>query len=228
MDYCRCDECRAANSRYEKHRRSWLGEFPKRKPPLVDAAPVVEHVEGLRDRGMGLKRIADKAGVAASAIGNVVYGRGGSEPRAATQMYRETAEKILAVELDLANGAKVDATEAWQIIDELVERGWSKAEIGRRLHGPSAVSLQLSESQIFAGNLRALRRLQYEPTPERVHNPTGQTYQPNPDRRHKYIAPSTPGVPDEALPRAHWLAVMRRGLREALKASTEDHGKVYV
>jgi len=223
MDLCRCQECTAANRRYERHRKSWAGPFPTTSSALVPVADVRDHVTNLMVQGMGLKRIAQLAGVAASAVGHVVYGRGGSQARPATKMRRATAEKLLAVELDLADGAKIHAGEALQIVGELQLRGWTKAEIGRRVHTPNAVALQIGSNQIMAGTLRALRPLLYEPVPPRVHSPTGQTYNPATHREHQTVEFATPGVPPtpELLQakREHWLQEMRTGLAEALEAS---------
>src|SRR5690606_23524673 len=54
-----------------------------------------------------------------------------------------------------------------------------KAEIGRRIHGPQARSLQVAGGrQVRVGTLRTLRELLVEPVPARVHSPTGKLYHP--------------------------------------------------
>lgn len=227
LDLCRCDDCREANRRYERHRKSWLGEFPTAEPPLVDATPVVEHCRRLMDQGMGLKRIAEMAGVTHSVLGNVVYGRGGSEPRAAEKIRRDTARKVLALKLNLADGARVPKGEAVAIIEELEARGWSKAQIAKRLH-PDARSLQIGKGlTIQAGKLRALRQLLLEPVPLRFHGPSGRMYDPSTDHVWRRIPESTHGVPSEWHPGSPvWLHEMRRGLKRAVEESIERHGRV--
>jgi hypothetical protein len=220
---CRCDECKGANSRYESNRKAWCGQFPKTPPPLVDATEVRTHLRTLMDQGMGHKRIAELAGVASSSTGSIIWGR---HDRAATKVRRETAEKLLAVELDVSDGAKVDATEAKAIIEELLARGWWKSEIGRRVHGPHALSLQVALTDlVFAGTLRTLRRLQVEPVPNRFHSPTGRWITPRRDHTPQLIEPTTPGVPltpDLAhIARLLWLKETRRGLAEALELARE-------
>jgi hypothetical protein len=119
----------------------------------------------------------------------------------------------------------VDSAEAWLIVDELLARGWWKAEIARRVTGPDALSLQMGDRQVFAGTLRILRGLQLEPVPKRYHSPTGQWLTPKRDHKPRLIDPTTPGVPISpdlaALVRALWLQDMRRGLAEALAIAQE-------
>ena len=121
---------------------------------------------------MGSKRIARKAGVPESLIGNIVWGR---KNRAAKRIRRETERKILAVELDYAGGAKVPKAEALAIIDELLARGWTKTAIGKRVHGPQALSLQVAKGadSVFASTLTTLRQLLVEPVPDRLYSRGG-------------------------------------------------------
>lgn len=70
---CRCDECRAANSTYERARKN---------PPagqlatdLVDAGRARKHVLGLIERGLLQGEIARAAGVSGAAISKLATGR---------------------------------------------------------------------------------------------------------------------------------------------------------
>lgn len=190
IDRCRCDDCMTANTLYEKHRRRWTGEFPYIDPPLVDSARARRHVKNLMRRGMGFKRIAEKAGVPASVVGTIIWGR---HDRAAEKIRRETEAALLEVELELADGAKVDATEARRIVDELVARGWTKRAIGRRVHGPTASSLQMRGEQVFVSTLKTLRQLMTERVPDRKSR--HGTHPVKTNHSWKDIPPSTPGVP---------------------------------
>jgi len=225
FDKCRCIPCREANTAYMKKRSRWTGEFPYEPPPLVDSAETRNHVVSLMDQGMGAKRVAAVAGVTPSLVGNIVYGRGGNHHRAANRIRRSTAEKLLAVTLDVSDGAKVDATESWQIIDELVARGWWKAAIGRRVHGPGAISLQVSRNLVFAGTLRTLRTLLTEPVPLRLHNVTGKMYDPTTSYEPQFVEPVTPGVP---VAPQQLLAWDRIRLWETVQAAQQHHRRVFV
>ena len=127
-----------------------------------------------------------------------------------------------------ADGRNVPADEAWEIVAELRRRGWWDAEIGRRVTGPEARSLQMGETQVYVSTLKALRQLLNEPVPARVHNPTGCTYTPNPDYEWDDIVASTPGVPAVSV-YPEW----RRqrdldGLRRAVEISMQAHGRAFV
>lgn len=190
LDKCRCDLCRAATHAYEQHRRRWAREFPYADPPLVDSARARRHVKNLMKRGMGFKRIAETAGVPASAVGSIIWGR---HDRAAKRIRRETEAALLRVELELADGAKVDGTEARAIVEELLARGWTKRSIGRQVHGPNANSLQLRGGDVFVSTVKTLRRLLDEPVPPRKSrhgtHPVDNGYQ------WKRVPATTPGVP---------------------------------
>lgn len=190
VDRCRCDACRDANARYDRHRIGWLAGA--RPAPLVPSGRARGHINRLRAQGMGSPVIAAEAGLPQSVVSAIVWGR---YDRAASKIRRETEAAILAVELRLAAGRRVPAAEAWQIVDELIARGWWKAEIGRRVHGPTATSLQLGRLEVTVAHLATLRRLLYEPIPERRHNPTGRTYRPQPKRPPRPVTFTTPGVP---------------------------------
>ncbi|HEY7822142.1 MAG TPA: hypothetical protein VIG24_04890 [Acidimicrobiia bacterium] len=198
LDGCRCDECQDARKRYDRHRARWTGEFPLTQSPYVDAEPVRRHLNRYIGHGMSTRRIAELTGVPNGAIGKLIYGipKEGRPP--SRQIRRENADRLLACPFDVADGARVDAREAKAIVAELVARGWAKAEIGRRLTGPQARSLQAVRTEtVTAGNLRALRRLLALAVPQRVHGPTGKLYTPQTDHRWRHIEPNTHGVPPD-------------------------------
>ena len=120
LDLCRCPDCRAANTAYSVARVRWRGEFPYVEPPLVDSAPARAHLQDLMAQAMGYKRISEKAGIPESVVGSILWGR---LNRAASRIRRETETALLEVTLDLADGQKVDGTEATLIVDELQARG---------------------------------------------------------------------------------------------------------
>ena len=135
-DHCRCNDCRAAAARYEKarKRRNAYG-----RSLVVDATPARDHVRALMAQGMGWKRIASLAGVSQSTLGAVLYGAYPDQPGRPSyrpprrQIGRDLAAALLAVELDIAPGARVDATGVRRRIQALVSMGWSKLQLGDRL-----------------------------------------------------------------------------------------------
>lgn len=229
LDRCRCADCTGARRRYERKRKKWLGEFPSVLPPRVDADPVRAHLASLMRQGMGPKRIAEVSGVPHGAVSKLIYGNYKGRGPSKT-INRKNAERLLAVTLDVADGAKVSSREAQQIIDELVNRGWTKAEIGRRVTSPEARSLQVARNGlVMAGTLRALRKLPHEPVPPRIHSATGKTYIPDTGHEWQQIRAATHGVPEDFKPGSpEWLRVMRAGLKQAVEESVRRHGRVSV
>lgn len=204
LDRCRCVPCKNANRAYEKHRRAWAREFPYTDPPLVDAEPARRRVLDLVSQGMSLKRVAEVSGVPHGALSKLIYGIKGQRPPN-RRVRSETADKLLACPLDVADGARVDAAEAKAIVAELLARGWSKTAIAQRVVGPNAWGLQsVQYSTVRAGTLRRLRELLYEEVPLRRHW-RGHMYEPRPDYEWRDIEPTTPGVPDAERPFPEWL-----------------------
>lgn len=199
LDGCRCDDCRDASSRAW---RDWIKQKAGIKPSTyIDAEPVRRRVLELMEAGMSLKRIGKLSGVPNGALGKLVYGIPSVGRPPSKKITRRTADRLLSCPYSVADGARVDATEARAIVDELLARGWTKAEIGRRVSGdPNRNQLQAVKpnvSQVTAGTLRALRHLLEEPVPQRLHAPTGKLYTPNTGHQWRHIRPTTPGVPAE-------------------------------
>lgn len=136
---CRCDECRAANCAYVKRRaREQAHErFNPDLSRLVDAEPARQHMRSLMSQGMGWKRIAKVAGVATGTTYVILYGKGGNDPAEhrppRKRIRRDIAEKLLAVRLDLADGALTDAVGTTRRLRALVAIGWSQSSLGARL-----------------------------------------------------------------------------------------------
>lgn len=133
LDQCRCLPCAASNRAYEKDRNRqqaygrWNG--------LVDAEPARRHVRALMAAGMGLKSITE-AGISAGTLTKLLYGHpnaDGTRRPPARRIRPETAEKILAVQLQIASGAQVDATGTVRRVCALVALGWSQSKIAARL-----------------------------------------------------------------------------------------------
>lgn len=148
LNKCRCDECRAANRRYENERKARL------EPAYVGADTARKHVRELMAAGVGLKRIQKVSGVPQGTLWKLVYGvkgRGVSK-----RVRKSTQDKLLAVTpADVAPGAKVNAASSWTLLDEMIAAGVPKARIAEAL-GQQGPGLQLGRQQISARNARAI------------------------------------------------------------------------
>jgi len=125
IDGCRCLRCRRANSQQEADRKR---DVLYGRTLRVDAEPARQHVRRLMSQGMGIRRVAQVAGVAHSTIAKLLYGA-----RPTKKLERGVAAKILAVRLDLAPGARVSAVGASRRLQALVTLGWSQAKLADAL-----------------------------------------------------------------------------------------------
>lgn len=136
---CRCDDCRAAIAANERRRTraKAYGTFQ----PYVDAEPVRLHVRALMapkvgsTAGMGWKRIAEVAGVPSGVMTKLLYGDATRGMPPSRRITRANAEKILGVEMLLADGATVQAGPTRRKLNAMIEGGFTKAELGRYITG---------------------------------------------------------------------------------------------
>lgn len=146
LDACRCLPCKKAQREYEQNRirQQAYGRWDN----LVDAEPVRAHVNFLREQGMGAKRIAALAGISTGSMSKLLYGhyaptgtgksggrygKGQLDRGPAKRVRKETAEKLLAVRLELSHGNRVDGADTARRLQALVANGWSISKLGRRL-----------------------------------------------------------------------------------------------
>jgi len=159
QDHCRCDPCRAANRDYERARKQRV------EPPYVGADRARQHMASLAAVGVGMKTVAKRSGVSHGCLWKLVYGKPGRGP--SKRIRRTTEERILAVmPTDAADGARIPAAPTWKIIDELLERGWTKKAIAHAI-GQKGDGLQISRRQVSPPNARAIKALLDEPVPPR-------------------------------------------------------------
>lgn len=151
LDRCRCDDCRAAATAYNRELRHRI------EPAYVGAGPAREHIELLRAEGVGLKQVAKASGVSHGALSKLVYG---TKTRGPSKRVRKvTLDKILAVTpAHAAGGSKVVAGPTWALIDEMLAAGVPKARIAEHL-GQKGPGLQLSRRLVQPRNARVVRRL---------------------------------------------------------------------
>lgn len=149
---CRCDACREANNAYARLRGKMkrAGEFDR----LVDAARVERHLRKLsRRHGIGLRTVADVAGVARSSLNAIVAGR-------KVKLREQTAARILAVTKDAIGGEAtlVSAASTWKLIAKLLAAGFTRGAIARRL-GHKTAALQMRKDRITARTRERVARL---------------------------------------------------------------------
>lgn len=131
---CHGDACREAARVYESKRvRQRLYGI---QADRVDAQPVRDHVQMLRESGLGTRRIAELVGVGRSTITNMIQGRRDRGHAPYARVARETAEKIFSVKPgmeSLSPGSHVDATGTHRRIRALVSIGHSATSLGKRI-----------------------------------------------------------------------------------------------
>lgn len=105
---CRRESCDTAprrrglcHSHYEswRYRQHAYGRF---ESVYVDATPVREHVSALRERGAGLRRIAELAGVSRAQLCALTSGRPSRGTGPSKKVHRRIAAQILAVPIPSA------------------------------------------------------------------------------------------------------------------------------
>lgn len=162
VEQCRCPECGAANRNYERARKRRV------EPAYVGAYRARQHLRELADQGVGLKSVERLSGVAGGALSKIVYGDYGRGTAPSKRIRRSTEQAILAVTAESApGGTRVPAGPVWADVRALLDRGWTKAGIGRRVHGEHAVALQLGADFVTRGNARMIHALLDEPVPPR-------------------------------------------------------------
>ena len=139
MGGCKCMLCRTANSRYETERAvarkngDWNG--------IVDARAARRHISKLSKAGIGYKSVADAASVAHTVVAEIRAGR-------KLRIRQRTERRILAITKDAyAAGALIDADPTWKQIDTLLEEGFTKSELARRL-GFKSKAIQFSHFEV--------------------------------------------------------------------------------
>jgi plasmid maintenance system antidote protein VapI len=132
IDKCRCRPCRDANSTDNRRR---VRDQMYGNPSYVDAGPARAHIEALTAAGMGLKRIVAVSDISQGQLWKLIYGkrRHGGERTPSRRIRPATEARILAITLDLADGARVDSTGTSRRIQALVAVGWSMSKIATRL-----------------------------------------------------------------------------------------------
>lgn len=148
---CRCQPCRTANTEYEKLRNykrqtgDWNG--------LVSARRARFHLRKLSDAGVGRRSVRDCARVSETVLQAIRTGR-------KTKIRARTSRSILAITPEHAlPGARIDATETKKRIAWLLQEGFTRSEIARRM-GMRTPKLQTAKAAtITAENADRVERV---------------------------------------------------------------------
>jgi hypothetical protein len=162
IERCRCEPCRKAQRDYNRNRLRQLARPDGTWCPYVDAGPAREHIEWLRTCGVGIKTVAKLTGISHGTLSKLMYGDPQRNMRPSKRIRPATAEKVLAVMPAMAaGGQKVPAGATWRLLDDLIGRGWSRAELARRL-GTKGPGLQVRHTMVRASTARAVELLHAE------------------------------------------------------------------
>lgn len=147
---CRCDECRRANTLYERTRAAAraAGDFNG----LVLAQRAREHIAALSAAGVGRRQVVDASGVADTIVQTIISG-------AKLKIRARTERAILTVTRDaIADHALIDAGPTWKLLDELLGWGYAKAHLAREL-GYGTPALQIKRTQCTVRTAYDVQRL---------------------------------------------------------------------
>jgi AraC-like DNA-binding protein len=150
-DQCRCPGCTIANTAAsnQMHRERAFGRWA----PYVDATRARQHIQVLRDVGIGVDQIAKLAGLSSSHLRGLIYPNSRGKPPF-QKVRRETAERILAVpaeETSRAANSHVDATGTRRRLQALVTVGWAQAWLARELHrSPANLRRSMTSESVTA------------------------------------------------------------------------------
>lgn len=150
MSGCRCDDCRRANTDYEKQRSiarkngEWNG--------IVPATRARRHLNRLSRLGVGRRAVQAATDIADSILFKIKSGD-------RKNIRAQTERLILAVTPAAAGDhALIDAAPTWVLINELRAAGFTKtrlaAELGRKTH-----ALQLNRHKVTVRNAADVERM---------------------------------------------------------------------
>jgi hypothetical protein len=155
LDRCRCLACKQANTAYERRRARDLAYG---RPRYVLAGHARAHCLHLMAQGVGIKRIRTLSGVSSAVIGKLIYGVP-SEGRPPSKRVRQrTADRLLAVGVDLAGGARIPAGPTWDRVHGLMALGYDKCWIARQI-GQRGPGLKLHDTMVTRAHADAVAAL---------------------------------------------------------------------
>jgi hypothetical protein len=161
VERCHCDLCKPARTAYNRRRRQAMARPDQVWLPYVSVEPARRHLAALSAAGMGLKTVARLSGVSHGSLSKIVYGEPGRGKAPSKRIRPATLSNILEVRVSHAGGAqRVDATETWRLIEELVAAGYSRRFLARALGSRAQKpSLQMGRTMVRASTARAVEDL---------------------------------------------------------------------
>jgi transcriptional regulator with XRE-family HTH domain len=123
------------NTCYQSHRNKQLA-YGRWQVMKVDAEPVREHIMALKNAGVGDRTIVELSGVSRSSLQAIRRGRPERNQGPRSTVLTRTAERILAIPLDVDNrgyGVRIDSTGSLRRLRALHAIGWTQTEIARRI-----------------------------------------------------------------------------------------------
>ncbi len=147
---CRCEPCVEANRVYARERdRATRRPDVELEPAYIDATEVRKHLRMLSRRGVGLRTVAERAGLGRTALSKLKSGK-------VRRCRPSTADAILLVfPVDARAGAYVDAGPTWRLLDELIAHGYTRTDLARRLGSKAKTpALQLMHDRVVVPQLR--------------------------------------------------------------------------
>lgn len=149
---CRCGECRKANSDYQRERdaRKRRGE---EQDPVVDVEPALRHMKALSKNGVGYKSVSEYSGVGKTTLFRILTGE-------KTHIRKSRLDAILAVHRGcFSAGSLIKAGDTWRRINWMLDEGFTKAEIARRL-GAKGRGLQIRKKKVTGRTAVKVERLE--------------------------------------------------------------------
>lgn len=144
---CTCDECTAANREKEAERAARAAAGGP-TTDLVDAGAARAHLEHLVAAGATQKALARACNLNVKTIVEILSaGTKRILPETEAAILAATAQDVRGA---AAPGTRVDAGPTWELLDDMIGRGWPKAWIARE--AGLGASLQLSRDTVTAAN----------------------------------------------------------------------------
>lgn len=150
MAGCRCDQCRRANTAYESMRQKarragdWNG--------IVSADRARAHLRKLSRLGIGRRTVEEATDLPNSILLEIKKGR-------KLRIRARTERLILGVgKAQLPDSAFVPAARTWRLIDKLIEEGYIKSFLAKRL-GFKGCGLQFNRRIVTVRTAARVERL---------------------------------------------------------------------
>lgn len=175
---CRCDDCRKANSAYERERQKarktgdWNG--------IIDATNARKHLLRLSAAGIGRRAVSAATDLSCSIVFEIRTGQ-------RTKIRSRTERLILAVSPKQASDhALIPSGPTWRLVNALLSAGFTKSQIALELNGTK--TLQLSKAKVTVRKAARLKLIfnslmasesvlvSAEPTKKRIANLRAEGY----------------------------------------------------